>query len=78
MAITREQIATVTAPFRVRYKRREPVTVVGFSKNDPLGVGGGLLPSIPTVYFEGGGWLTLDSLMESYSLCTLPQQEKPE
>jgi len=57
-------------PFNVRsiHGRRRIATIEGFSKNDPLGVGGGLLPDMPTVYFKGGGWLLVKDLLENYEL----------
>lgn len=74
MPIAVDEITTVSAPFRVRFdgKRGKPIgkplTVEGFSENDPLGVGGGILPDFATVYFKGGGWLLLADLLERYSL----------
>lgn len=56
--------AGLAAPFKVRSKRdpKDVGTVTGFSQNDPLGVGGGIFPDMPTAYFEGGGWVLLDDL----------------
>lgn len=48
--------------------RRLPVKVTGFAENDPLDVGGGLLPDIPVVYLEGGGWILVKSLMHYYTI----------
>ncbi len=52
-----DDILNLDVPFKVRSVRRPRNTaiVTGFSQNDPLGVGGGLLPDMPTAYFEGGG-----------------------
>lgn len=75
--ITDEQIRSVKAPFKVRFAGRKRVmTVTGFSQNDPLGIGGGLLPDMPTVYFKGGGWLLLQDLMRHYDLVDLQNQTK--
>lgn len=71
MPITKDEILTVKAPFKVRDDRRKkarPITVAGFSKNDPLGVGGGIFPDMPTAYFEDGGWLLAADLMKHYSI----------
>lgn len=62
-----------TAPFQVRCtigskRDRRPVTVIGFTRNDPAGVGGGLLPDMPTAYFEGGGWLLVSDLRRYYEV----------
>ena len=61
------EVKTYTAPFVVRHKTTgETATVSGFSQNDPLGVGGGFFPDMPTVYFEGGGWLLLNDFLKNY------------
>jgi hypothetical protein len=62
-------LADISVPFKVREKESRSVAVViGFSQNDPLGVGGGLFPSFQTVYFEGGGWLLLQDFLDNYTL----------
>ena len=43
-------------------------TVIGFSSNDPLGVGQGLGLRLPTVYFRGGGWCLLSDLLKHWRL----------
>ena len=69
MTITEEQIQNVSAPFKVRKPGRKTIsTVTGFSQNDPLGVGGGIFPDMPTVYFENGGWLLVSDLMRHFEL----------
>lgn len=69
--MTEQELRSAKAPFKVRSTRtpkRHVATVVGFSQNDPLGVGGGLLPDMPTVYFKGGGWLLVRDLLANYEL----------
>jgi hypothetical protein len=76
--MTREDLASVKAPFKVVSKHGHGYGVVtGFSANDPLGVGGymDLLPNTPTAYFEGGGWCLLPDLMEHWDLARDEQQE---
>ena len=71
MPIEKHILLEQEAPFQVTLDakpRRKPLTVKAFAQNDPLGVGGGLLPDIPVVYFQGGGWITADDLMPLYSL----------
>jgi hypothetical protein len=70
-----DQIKDLEPPFKVKSKHsKRTAIVIGFSRNDPLGVGGGLLPDMPTVYFEGGGWLLLSDFMDHWEL--IPDQEK--
>jgi hypothetical protein len=67
--ITREQLSKLEAPFVVKSVHDgRMATVTGFSKNDPLGVGGGMFPDMPTAYFEGGGWCLLPDLMEHWDI----------
>lgn len=69
MPITREQLVGLEAPFEViadNDGRR--ATVTGFSENDPLGVGGGMLPDMPCAYYEGGGWNLVEDMMQHFSL----------
>jgi len=61
------------APFFVRCligrkRDRKPLKVVGFTPNDPHGVGGGLFPDMPTAYFEGGSWLLVSDLGRFYEV----------
>lgn len=67
--MTREELMSVKAPFKVRTigKRRISV-VIGFTENDPLGVGGGIFPNMPTAYFKSGGWLLVNDLVKNYEL----------
>lgn len=61
--------AGLAAPFSVVSKLgRGTDTIEGFSANDPLGVGGGLLPDMPVAYFSGGGWCLLADLFENWDL----------
>lgn len=66
--ITVAELKTIKAPFQVKGPDGDVATIKGFSRNDPLGVGGGMLPDMPTVYFEKGGWLLLEDLMRHYEL----------
>ena len=64
-----EDLQGVKAPFDVlSIKDGGRHTIKGFAQNDPLGVGGGIFPDIPVVYFEGGGWLLVDDLLRHYKL----------
>jgi len=49
-------------------KKQRPAKVVGYTENDPLGVGGGLFPDNPTVHFETGGWVLITDLMRFHSI----------
>jgi len=72
--ITEEEIENIQAPFfivadcKVGPRKGKPKKEVGFSGNDPLGVGGGIFPDNPTVYFKNGGWLLLSDLMRYHSI----------
>lgn len=68
--MTLEELKSAKAPFKVRSKvePKRISIVTGFSQNDPLGVGGGIFPDMPTAYFKGGGWLLVDHLLENYDL----------
>lgn len=67
--MTKEELLQSRAPFHVvsKYDGHRAI-VEGFSENDPLGVGGGLLPDMPTCYFEGGGWLLAQDLLDNFDL----------
>jgi len=59
------------APFVVRCclgRRSKPARVIGFSQNDPGGVGGGLFPDMATAYFESGGWILVGDLRRYYEI----------
>lgn len=64
-----KDLQNVKAPFDVlSIKDGSRHTIKGFAQNDPLGVGGGLFPDIPVVYFEGGGWLLVSDLLRHYEI----------
>lgn len=67
--------AGLAAPFTVTsiHRPSEQAVVTGFSENDPLGVGGGMFPDMPTAYFEGGGWCLVADLIEHWDL---PENDK--
>lgn len=77
--ISEKEINNIKCPFVVgsdyrigkkkgTQKKTNHAEVVGFSKNDPLGVGGGIMPNMATAYFKGGGWLLIGDLMRNYSI----------
>jgi hypothetical protein len=79
MPITESEIKSIECPFFIvtdcqrgprkgQPKKEKPSKVVGFSGNDPLGVGGGIFPDNPTVHFEKGGWLLLSDLMHYHTI----------
>ncbi len=69
--MTKEDLLKAEAPFLVVKKggtRTLTLIVEGFTANDPLGVGGGLFPDMPAVFFKGGGWLLVTDLIRNYDL----------
>jgi hypothetical protein len=61
--------AGLAAPFNVVSKADGRIaSIEGFSDNDPLGVGGGAFPNMPTAYFAGGGWVLVDDLIKYWTL----------
>jgi len=77
--ISEDEILNTEAPFFVvgdcsrgkrkgQPKKEKQSKIVGFSINDPLGVGGDFFPENPTAYFENGGWLLVSDLMRYYSI----------
>ena len=69
MTMTKAELYSAVAPFKVRdCKTGKVSTITGFSKNDPLDVGGGLLPDMPVAYFKNGGWLLITDVLEHYKL----------
>lgn len=65
-----DEIRDLEPPYQVRLigSGKKPITVTGYSENDPLGAGGGLLPTTPTVCFKEGGWLLLADLLANFEL----------
>jgi hypothetical protein len=49
-------------------KKERPSEVVGYSGNDPLKVGGGILQNNPCVYFKNGGWVLLSDFVKNHSI----------
>jgi len=69
MTMTRNELMGLQAPFQVIFRgSKKKLTVTGFSQNDPLGVGGGMFPDMPTVYFKNAGWLLVDDLLKHYEI----------
>jgi len=70
--MTIEELKNTTLPFDVvcTIGCSSRGTVIGFSEQDPLDVGGGMFPDMPTVYFKGGGWLLVSHLLRHYELAT--------
>lgn len=67
------------APFRVvSVHNGNEAIITGFSENDPLGVGGGMLPNLATVYFDGGGWCLVSDLLEHWELADSPHARGTE
>ena len=67
--MTEEELKSAQAPFKVISKvRRSKAVITGFTKNDPLGVGGGVFPDMPTAYFKGGGWMLVADLLRYWDL----------
>lgn len=67
--MTLDELKSAICPFKVKTKgKKRKNTVIGFSQNDPLGVGGGIFPDMPTAYFEGGSWLWVVDLMKNYDI----------
>lgn len=65
--MTFEELQLRKCPIRVRLIGKKRVaTVVGFTENDPLGVGGGIFPDMPTAHFKNGGWLLVSDLIRHY------------
>jgi len=67
--MTKESLLDIRTPFDIRSKRKKhTITVIGFSQNDPLGVGGGIFPDMSTAYFQNGGWVLVKDLITYYDL----------
>jgi len=79
MPITKEQLKETKVPYLIVAdcragkrkglpKKEQPSTVVGYSVNDPLGVGGGIFDTNPCVYFKSGGWVLLSDFVKNHSI----------
>lgn len=69
MPITETELRNTEAPFVVKDDHTgTAATVIGFTDNDPLGVGGGIFPDMPTAHFKGGGWLLVADLVANNSI----------
>lgn len=67
--MTEQELLATQAPFEVVSKHDGTrATITGFSKNDPLGVGGGLIDNMATAYFDGGGWCLVCDLMRHWDM----------
>lgn len=67
--MTRKELLAEKAPFNVRLIGKKRIVIVtGFAQNDPLGVGGGLFPDMPTAHFKNGGWLLVTDLIKNYEI----------
>ena len=68
----KQELAEQKCPFDVKHidgKDDDVITVIGFCQNDPLGVGGGMLPDMPVAHFKNGGWMLIADLLTYYELC---------
>lgn len=76
--MTKQELLKARAPFAVVSKHDGAMaTVTGFSENDPLGVGGGIFPSMPVAYFEGGGWSLVSDLMRHWDIAKVASEMQP-
>lgn len=67
--MSNNELMKAKTPFKVRYRgKKRAFIVTGFTQNDPLGVGGGMLPDMPTAHFKSGGWILIADLIEHYEM----------
>ena len=67
--MTEQEIQKARAPFDVvPVGGGKKIRIIGFMTNDPLGVGGGMFPNMPTVRVKGGGWMLEKDLVKNYNL----------
>lgn len=67
--MTFSELQSIKVPFDIYNRKHKYIgTVSGYTKNDPLGVGGGLLPDMPCVFTKNGGWLLMADFLNNYVL----------
>jgi len=79
MPITEKQLRETKTPFYIVAdcrsgkrkglpSKQKPSKVLGYTINDPLGVGGTHWDNNPCVHFEKGGWLLIIDFMKNHSI----------
>jgi len=69
-----EELKAAKVPFDVISTQGHTSRVIGFTQNDPLGVGGGAFEDMPCAWFEGGGWLLVSDLLRYHELLDKTEQ----